>query len=49
MIEKKEWNVIESLEIISESSDEKIKEISRKALWTITDKDITCKYVILKD
>lgn len=49
MIEKKEWNVIESLEKISESPDEKVKEISRKALWTITDKHFTCKYAILKD
>lgn len=49
MIDKKEWNVIESLKKISESSDEKVKEISRKALWTITDKHITCKYAILND
>ncbi|XP_076113674.1 uncharacterized protein LOC143081913 [Mytilus galloprovincialis] len=37
MIEKKTWNVIETLEKKSQSSDEEVKEISKQALWTIKD------------
>lgn len=41
MIEKKEWNVIETLEIMSQSSDETVKKISKQALWTIKDQHNT--------
>lgn len=47
MIEKKTWNVIETLEKKSQSSDEEVKEISKQALWTIKDQQNSCKYIII--
>ncbi|VDI33916.1 Hypothetical predicted protein [Mytilus galloprovincialis] len=41
MIEKNEWNVIETLKIMSQSSDETVKKISKQALWTIKDQHNT--------
>ncbi|XP_052089371.1 uncharacterized protein LOC127726075 [Mytilus californianus] len=37
MIETEKWKVIETLEKMSQSSDQTVKRISNKALWTITD------------
>ncbi|XP_076083083.1 uncharacterized protein LOC143054087 isoform X1 [Mytilus galloprovincialis] len=37
MIETKKWKVIMTLEKMSKSSDQTVKRISNKALWTITD------------
>ncbi|XP_052064312.1 uncharacterized protein LOC127704336 [Mytilus californianus] len=37
MINNKEWKVISTLEILSNSSDKKVKLLSMKALWTISD------------
>lgn len=48
MIEKKTWNVIETLEKKSQSSDEEVKEISKQALWTIKDQQNSCKYIIIQ-
>lgn len=45
MIEKNEWNVIETLKIMSQSSDETVKKISKQALWTIKDQHNTGLYI----
>ncbi|CAC5417234.1 unnamed protein product [Mytilus coruscus] len=37
MINNKEWKVISTLERLSNSSDKKVKLLSMKALWTISD------------
>lgn len=48
MIEKNEWNVIETLKIMSQSSDETVKKISKQALWTIKDQHNTGLYICNK-
>lgn len=39
MVANKDWEVIETLEKLKQSPDDEIRKISKKALWTIQDKD----------
>ena len=38
MVNNKDWAVIETLEKLTQSPDDEIRKISKKALWTIQDR-----------
>ena len=38
MVNNKDWAVIEKLEKLTQSPDDEIRKISKKALWTIQDR-----------
>ena len=41
MVDKKDWAVIETLEKLTQSPDDEVRKISKKALWTIQDRGNT--------